>query len=184
MHIIATWSFISLSDQIVLVFFFLCVCVCERERDIFYPLAVFWMRPKIIGKVKLLITQWCLILCDAMDQPLCPWNSPGKNTRVASHFLLQRIFPTQGSNPGLLHCRDSLPSEPTVKPVLLLVLEGKQLSILWSVSHMLLKIYIFALTLGQLVRGNHTSLHRCEQTNHQTTRHFNCRGHKLNPLSY
>ena len=105
MHIIATWSFISLSDQILLV---LCVCVCERERDLFYPLRVFWMRQKIIGKVKLLITQWCLILCDTMDQPLCPWNSPGKNTRVASHSLLQRIFPTQGSNPGLLYCRQIL----------------------------------------------------------------------------
>ena len=32
---------------------------------------------------------------------LCPWDFPGKNTRVGSHFLLQRIFLTQGSNPGL-----------------------------------------------------------------------------------
>ena len=30
---------------------------------------------------------------------------PGKNTGVGSHVLLQGIFPTQGSNPGLLHCR-------------------------------------------------------------------------------
>ena len=36
---------------------------------------------------------------------LCPWNFPGKNTGVSCHFLLQGIFPTQGSNPGLLHCR-------------------------------------------------------------------------------
>ena len=34
-----------------------------------------------------------------------PWNSPGQNTAVGSLFLLQGIFPTQGSNPGLLHCR-------------------------------------------------------------------------------
>ena len=33
------------------------------------------------------------------------WNSPGKNIGVGSHSLLQQIFPTQGSNPGLLHCR-------------------------------------------------------------------------------
>ena len=33
-----------------------------------------------------------------------PWNSPGQNTGVGSCFLLQRIFPTQGSNPGLPHC--------------------------------------------------------------------------------
>ena len=32
------------------------------------------------------------------------WNSPGQNTGVGSFSLLQRIFPTQGSNPGLLHC--------------------------------------------------------------------------------
>ena len=34
-----------------------------------------------------------------------PWNSPGQNTGVGSLSLLQGIFPTQGSNPGLLHCR-------------------------------------------------------------------------------
>ena len=34
-----------------------------------------------------------------------PWNSPGQNTGVGSLSLLQGIFPTQGSNPSLLHCR-------------------------------------------------------------------------------
>ena len=34
-----------------------------------------------------------------------PWNSPCQNTGAGSHSLLQGIFPTQGSNPGLLHCR-------------------------------------------------------------------------------
>ena len=33
---------------------------------------------------------------------LCPWNFPGKNTRVGCHFLLQGVFPTQGLNPCLL----------------------------------------------------------------------------------
>ena len=37
-----------------------------------------------------------------------PWNSPGQNTGVGSLSLLQAIFPTQGSNPGLLHCRQIL----------------------------------------------------------------------------
>ena len=36
---------------------------------------------------------------------LCPWDSPGKNTGVGCHFLLQGMSPTQVSNPGLLHCR-------------------------------------------------------------------------------
>ena len=34
---------------------------------------------------------------------LCPWDSPGKNTGVGCHALLQGISPTQGSNPSLLH---------------------------------------------------------------------------------
>ena len=34
-----------------------------------------------------------------------PWNSPGQNTGVGSLSLLQGIFPAQGSNPGLPHCR-------------------------------------------------------------------------------
>ena len=35
-------------------------------------------------------------------------DSPGKNTGVGCHALLQGIFPTQGSNPGLPHCRQIL----------------------------------------------------------------------------
>ena len=37
-----------------------------------------------------------------------PWNSPGQNTGVGSLSLLQAIFPIQGSNPGLPHCRQFL----------------------------------------------------------------------------
>ena len=39
---------------------------------------------------------------------LSPWDSPGKNPGAGCHFLLQGIFPTQGLNPGLLHCRQIL----------------------------------------------------------------------------
>ena len=39
---------------------------------------------------------------------LCPRNFPGKSTGVASHSLRHRILPTQGSNLGLLHCRQTL----------------------------------------------------------------------------
>ena len=39
---------------------------------------------------------------------LCPWDSPGKNTGVDCHFLFQGIFPTQGLNLHLLHCRQIL----------------------------------------------------------------------------
>ena len=37
-----------------------------------------------------------------------PWNSLGQNTGVNSRSLLQETFPTQGSNPGLLYCRQIL----------------------------------------------------------------------------
>ena len=37
-----------------------------------------------------------------------PWNSLGQNTGMGSFCLLQGIIPTQGSNPGLLHCRQIL----------------------------------------------------------------------------
>ena len=39
---------------------------------------------------------------------LCLWDFSGKDTGVGCFFLLQRIFPTQGSNPGLLHYRQFL----------------------------------------------------------------------------
>ena len=54
----------------------------------------------------------CAWLCDphALEPTrlLCPWNFPGKNTGVGCHFLPQEIFPTQGSNPGLPRCRQTL----------------------------------------------------------------------------
>ena len=42
-----------------------------------------------------------------------PWESPGQSTAVGSLSLLQGIFPTQGSNPGLPHCRQILYSWAT-----------------------------------------------------------------------
>ena len=45
-----------------------------------------------------------------------PWNSPGQNIGVGSCSLLQGILPTQESNPGLPHCRWTLPAEPQGKP--------------------------------------------------------------------
>ena len=52
---------------------------------------------------------------------LCPWNYPSKNTGVGSHSFIQGIFPTQGLNPGLLHCRWILQSEPPGKPLVVYV---------------------------------------------------------------
>ena len=68
-----------------------------------------------------LVTQSCPTLCDPMD-----WSpsgssvhgdSPGKNTGVGCHALLQEVFPTQGLNPGLPHCRQIIyPLSPQGNP--------------------------------------------------------------------
>ena len=57
-------------------------------------------------------------LCDPMDSSSSVHgDSPGKNTAVGCHALLQGIFPTQESNPSLPHCRQILlPFEPREKP--------------------------------------------------------------------
>ena len=65
-----------------------------------------------------LVVQSCLTLHHPTDCSLpgfsvhgilqCPWGSSGKNTEMGCHSLLQKIFPTQGSNPGLLLCRQIL----------------------------------------------------------------------------
>ena len=73
-------------------------------------LSIIYLSSMYLKKVKVLVTQLCATLCDPMNSAnlLCPWNSPGKNTGVGSHSLLQGIFPTQGLNLGLLHCRQIL----------------------------------------------------------------------------
>ena len=53
------------------------------------------------------VTQSCMTLSNP-TRLLCPWDSHGKNTGVGCHALLQGIFLTQGSNPGLPHCKEIL----------------------------------------------------------------------------
>ena len=70
----------------------------------------------IIHVSNLLWWWWCCSVVSNYLQPhrlqptrfLCPWNFLGKNTGVCCHFLLQGIFPTQGLNLGLRHCRQVL----------------------------------------------------------------------------
>ena len=52
----------------------------------------------------------CSVVSDSLQprELYSPWNSPGQNTGVGSLSLLQGIFPTQGSNPDLSHCRQIL----------------------------------------------------------------------------
>ena len=55
------------------------------------------------------VPQSCPTLCDPWTtRLLCPWDFPGNSTGVDWHFLLHGVFLTQGSNPGFLHCRQTL----------------------------------------------------------------------------
>ena len=53
---------------------------------------------KSLSCVRFFVTPWLY----------SPWNFPGWNTGVGSLSLLQGLFPTQGTNPGLPHCRQNL----------------------------------------------------------------------------
>ena len=68
--------------------------------------AFFWFQTlcSSLSHVWFFVTPWTV-------QParlFCPWDFPGKDTGVGCHLLLQGIFPTQGSNLGLLHCSQTL----------------------------------------------------------------------------
>ena len=62
------------------------------------PICIIIELPPLPSKMKVKVAQLCPTLYS-------PRNSPDQNTGVGSHFLLQGIFPTQGLDPGLLHCR-------------------------------------------------------------------------------
>ena len=72
------------------------------------------MKPAVCNTCAVLClgTQWCPSLCDPKDYrppgSSVHGDSPGKNSGVGCHSLLQVIFSTQGSNPGLPHCRQIL----------------------------------------------------------------------------
>ena len=92
-----------------------------------------------------LFTQSCQTLCDPMGCSLpgssVHGDSPGKTTGVGCHAHLQGIFPIQGSNPGLLHCRRILyhlshqgSPEPMNKLMLFIFKEKKRASIFYTNS--------------------------------------------------
>ena len=63
------------------------IATLQRKWKLFYPDLLF-------------ATPWT-VAC----RLLYSWNFPGKNIEAGSHSILQRIFPTEGSNPDLVHCR-------------------------------------------------------------------------------
>ena len=69
------------------------------------------VKVKLLSCVRLFANSWTVAY-----QLLRPWDFPGKGTGVGCHFLLQRIFLTQGSNPGLPALQaNALLSEPLGK---------------------------------------------------------------------
>ena len=72
-------------------------------RQIFYQLS-YQGNPCSLAAAAAKSLQSCSTPCDPMDYTV-HWNSPGQNIGVGSLSLLQGIFPTQGLNPGLPHCR-------------------------------------------------------------------------------
>ena len=63
---------------------YVCVCLCMCPCTL------------TLHHIRLFATPWTVVL-------QAPLSYPGKNTEVGGHFLLQGIFPTQGSSPGVLH---------------------------------------------------------------------------------
>ena len=65
-----------------------------------------WMKWKKVTQTCRKWTESCSVVSNSLLlHGYSPWNSLGQNTGAGSLSLLQGIFPTQGSNPGLLHCR-------------------------------------------------------------------------------
>ena len=60
-----------------------------------------------LGSAEVKWNESCLVMSNSLGSHglYNPWNSPGQNTGMNSLSLLQGIFPIQGSNPGLPHCR-------------------------------------------------------------------------------
>ena len=89
----------------------------------------------------------CVLLFAALwtlaHQVSLPWDSAGKNTGMGCHALLQGIFPTQGLNPCLLHCRKTLFTlEPPAKAIASLFVcvlshfsRVQPCAALWTVAH-------------------------------------------------
>ena len=71
--------------------------VSQKEKDKYH----------MISPVKVKVAQSCLGSLRP-HRLYSPWNSLGQNTGAGSLSLLQGIFPTHGSNPGLPHCRQIL----------------------------------------------------------------------------
>ena len=111
---------IHYNSQVVCV----CVCVCVLT----------------LRHIWLFVIPWTIV-----HYTLCPWTSPEKNIGVGSHFLLQEIFLTQGSNPGLLDCRQSLYHLSYQRSPIVKLLFCKYSKFQSFLSYILFEVYFFNL---------------------------------------
>ena len=111
----------SLSAVFHIQFHLLMAGFCEWRKSLTIIKRYYWRKgwmpmatisPSIFSCVLFLVAQSSPMLCNPMDCSLpglsVHGDSPGKDTGVGCHALLQGIFPTKGLNPGLLHCRQIL----------------------------------------------------------------------------
>ena len=77
---------------------------CARSKTLTVTLGVDVRESQLTGMedTTCVLSRGCLCSRLWSAELLCPWNSPGQNNGVGCHFLLQGIFPTQGSNLFLL----------------------------------------------------------------------------------
>ena len=73
-------------------------------------LCTFYSLGRVVWTFETLVSESCSVMSDSLWPRglYSPWNFPGHNVGVGSLSLLHRIFPTQGLNPGLPHCRQIL----------------------------------------------------------------------------
>ena len=74
----------------------------RKACDFFFLTSKKESESESLSCVWLFSTPWTVAYQDS------PWDFPGKSTGVGCHFLLQGISPTQGLNPSVLHCRQTL----------------------------------------------------------------------------
>ena len=102
-----TIAFSKLNIIVTCGFYFPIISPKDKSNNIYF-LCLFIIKSTVVTEV----SHSCPALWDSMDCSLpgssVHADSPGKNTGVGCHFLHQGIFPTQGSNLGLPHCRQTL----------------------------------------------------------------------------
>ena len=87
------------------------------------------------------VSESCSVVSDSLQSHglYSPWNSPDQNTGVGSFPLLRELFPTQGSNPGLPHCRRILyqlshKGSPGILPYIQTKSSWKIVLLFWQIS--------------------------------------------------